>query len=352
MLKKILMVSLLLLLSTLSIGLKTSDAAEITAIRSSRQKDALGQINLRIVLDISEPTMPTSEYVDGKKPELLVNIPNSSLGSNRGRLPRITSSKIERVEMRSTGNDGSQMRIRLKEELPTDSFKVFVLKKDPENKKPDRIVIDICENKIQKAVSPDIKGKIIVLDAGHGGSDPGAIGLNKLREKEVTLAIALKVQSLLLSKGANVAMTRVSDTDVHSSGATDVQELQARVNVGIKNAADIFVSIHSNASVNREVGGISTYYTPKTKFDTLLAQCLQDELMKNAALTNLGIRQAGFYVTKRSAMPAALIELAFLSNPNEEKLLSSSWFQEKAAVAIVSGIEKYFSSTFKQGGIK
>lgn len=352
MLKKILMISLLLLVSALSVGLKTSDAAEITAIRSSRQKDALGQINLRIVLDVTGPVIPTSEYVEGKRPELRVNIPNSSLGVNRGRVPSISSNKIDRVELRTAGKDGSQMRIRLKDELPSDSFKVFMLKKDPENNKPDRIVIDICENKMQKTFSADIKGKVIVIDPGHGGSDPGAIGLNKTREKEVTLAVSTKVRDLLIAKGAKVQMTRVTDTDVHSAGATDIQELQARVNVGSKVTADIFVSIHSNASVNRDVGGISTYYTPKTNFDTVLAQCLQDELMKNASLTDLGIRQAGFYVTKRSAMPAALIELAFLSNPTEEKLLSSPWFQEKAAVAIVAGIEKYFSTTFKQGGAK
>lgn len=352
MLKKIFMMTLLLLVSAFSFGLTASEAAEITAIRSSRQKDALGQINLRIVLDVSEPTTPTSEYVDGKKPELRVNIPNSSLGVKRGRISEIASNKIDRVEMRAVGKDSSQMRIRLKEGMPNDSFKIFVLKKDPQNNKPDRIVIDIRENKVEKTVSVGIKGKTIVIDPGHGGSDPGAIGPSQLREKQVTLAVSLKVRDLLLTKGANVKMTRITDTDVHSTGATDAQELQARVDLGIKNSADIFVSIHSNASVNRSVGGISTYYTSKTKLDTILAQSIQDELMKNVSLTDLGIRQAGFYVTKRNPIPAILIELAFLSNPTEEKLLASPWFQDKAAVAIVAGIEKYFGATFKQGGAK
>ena len=132
------------------------------------------------------------------------------------------------------------------------------------------------------------------------------------------------------------------DTDVYGPNASDSQELQARVDVAEDNDADAFVSIHINSSTNKSVGGFSSYYYPKTNNDARLAQAVQDRLVKNFGLDDLGIRKANFYVNKRCSMPSTLLELAFISNPKEEKLMNSNWYINKLAKSIADGIEDYF----------
>ena len=137
-------------------------------------------------------------------------------------------------------------------------------------------------------------------------------------------------------------MTRTTDVDVCGPNASDRDELQARVNVAEKNNSDLFVSLHINSSVNKNVGGFSSYYFPKTDNDLKIAQAIQQKLAKNFGVDNLGVRQANFYVIKRSSMPATLLELCFISNAKEEKLMQGNWFQKKAARMIVEGIKDYF----------
>ena len=187
-----------------------------------------------------------------------------------------------------------------------------------------------------------IKGKIITLDPGHGGSDPGAIGASGLKEKQVTLEISMRVKELLEKEGAKVFMTRTSDVDVYGPHASDRAELQARVNVAEKHNSDLFLSLHINSSVNKSVGGFSSYYYPKTDNDLKLAKVIQDKFAKNFGVDNLGVRQANFYVVKRCSMPAALLEMCFISNPKEERLMKGKWFQKKTARLIVEGVAKYF----------
>ena len=187
-----------------------------------------------------------------------------------------------------------------------------------------------------------IKDKIITLDPGHGGSDPGAIGASGLKEKQITLEISMRVKELLEKEGAKVYMTRTTDKDVYSANASDRAELQARVNVAEKNNSDLFISLHINSSVNKNVGGFSSYYYPKTDYDLKIAQAIQNKFAKNFGVDNLGVRQANFYVVKRCSMPATLLEMCFISNPKEEKLMKSKWFQKKTARLIVEGVKDYF----------
>ena len=187
-----------------------------------------------------------------------------------------------------------------------------------------------------------IKGKIITLDPGHGGSDPGAIGASGLKEKQITLEIGMRLKELLEKEGAKVYMTRTTDKDVYSANASDRAELQARVNVAEKNNSDLFISLHINSSVNKNVGGFSSYYYPKTDYDLKIAQAIQNKFAKNFGVDNLGVRQANFYVVKRCSMPATLLEMCFISNPKEEKLMKGKWFQKKTARLIVEGVKDYF----------
>ena len=187
-----------------------------------------------------------------------------------------------------------------------------------------------------------IKDKIITLDPGHGGSDPGAIGASGLKEKQITLEISMRVKELLEKEGAKVFMTRTTDKDVYAPNASDRAELQARVNVAEKHNSDLFLSLHINSSVNKSVGGFSSYYYPKTDNDLKIAKAIQDKFAKNFGVDNLGVRQANFYVVKRCSMPATLLEMCFISNPKEEKLMKSKWFQKKTARLIVEGVKNYF----------
>lgn len=328
-----------------------ADANSITNIRWSVQSNAAdGSRVIRIVADV-ESAVKTSAKYNEKAKTLVIDVKGAQPGKNTGNLP-IKSEKIKRVASKKLSTGDTQMTIYLSGALEKDAYKVFTLLKDPANKKPDRVVIDIFEvmPKASYKITPSLKDKIIVIDAGHGGSDPGAVGLNGTKEKDATLAISLKLRDMLTKKGAKVVMTRIKDVDVHSKNATAKDELQARVDVGVKANADVFVSIHHNASVKREVGGLSTYYYAKTKYDSLLATAIQKSMLDNFALEDKGIRQADFYVTKRSPMPAALLEIAFISNPKEEKLLKSNWFQDKMATCIVQGLEKYFAQAAGSGG--
>ena len=187
-----------------------------------------------------------------------------------------------------------------------------------------------------------INDKIITLDPGHGGSDPGAIGASGLKEKQITLEISMRVKELLEKEGAKVFMTRTTDKDVYAPNASDRAELQARVNVAEKHNSDLFLSLHINSSVNKSVGGFSSYYYPKTDNDLKIAKAIQDKFAKNFGVDNLGVRQANFYVVKRCSMPATLLEMCFISNPKEEKLMKSKWFQKKTARLIVEGVKDYF----------
>ena len=187
-----------------------------------------------------------------------------------------------------------------------------------------------------------IKDKIITLDPGHGGSDPGAIGASGLKEKQITLEISMRVKELLEKEGAKVFMTRTTDKDVYAPNASDRAELQARVNVAEKHNSDLFLSLHINSSVNKSVGGFSSYYYPKTDNDLKIAKAIQDKFAKNFGVDNLGVRQANFYVVKRCSMPATLLEMCFISNPKEEKLMKSKWFQKKTARLSVEGVKNYF----------
>lgn len=191
--------------------------------------------------------------------------------------------------------------------------------------------------------SGGLDGKIITLDAGHGGSDPGAIGSDGTKEKNITLPITKMLKEILEDKGAKVYMTRTTDVDVFGPNASDAEELQARVNVGEKYNSDMFVSLHINSSVNKNVGGFSTYYYPKTDNDLRLAKNIQNKLAANFGVDDLGVRQANFYVIKRISMPAVLVEMCFISNEKELTLMKGQWFQKKTARLIAEGIEKYFA---------
>jgi len=184
-----------------------------------------------------------------------------------------------------------------------------------------------------------LNGKVIVVDPGHGGSDTGAIGPNNVAEKNVTLAIACDLRKLLSDEGATVIMTRSSDRDVAYIGASDIDELQARVDIANQAHANLFLSIHADAFTEYE-SGTTTYFYPGSNDD--LARLVQSNMVGQLKLDDRGFQPNDYYVLKYTNMPSILTEAAFISNLNEEKLLINPSFERKVAVGIFNGIKKYF----------
>ncbi len=187
---------------------------------------------------------------------------------------------------------------------------------------PNMLVVEIPE--------PNIRAHVVALDAGHGGRDMGATGPTGLLEKDIVLDIAQRVRELLVRGGVRVVMTRETDTYV---------ELPDRPRVARQQGATVFVSIHANASTRSAIAGSETYYLyPQSQ---QLAQMIQEELGRVAGLSNRGIRTANFLVLRESDVPAVLVEVAYLSNPDEEVRLRALAFRHRLAEAIVRGVQRF-----------
>ena len=178
----------------------------------------------------------------------------------------------------------------------------------------------------------------VVLDAGHGGFDPGAIGPSGLQEKSVALKVTLKVGNILAKNGVETIYTRTSDNITWSTNQT--QNLQARCDIANKANPNLFVSIHSNSYSLPSANGIETWYYSGNAGSSKLAESVQTELIKETGRTNRGTKTGNLYVTKYVNAPAILVETSFISNPDEEKLLATDAYQNKLAKAISTGILK------------
>lgn len=189
-----------------------------------------------------------------------------------------------------------------------------------------------------------LKGKTIVIDAGHGGADAGAIGPTGVTEKSVTLRVALELRELLENEGAKVIMTRTTDRQVSWKGdkASAIEELQARCEVANKAKSDIFVSIHADSFTNPNARGTTGYYFTGSEKSKKLADCIRKALCEQIRTPSRGTKSCNFYVVRHTSMPATLVELAFISNREEEELLDSDEGVTRAAQGIFDGIEDYF----------
>ncbi|WP_054957380.1 N-acetylmuramoyl-L-alanine amidase family protein [Paenibacillus dakarensis] len=176
--------------------------------------------------------------------------------------------------------------------------------------------------------------KLVVIDAGHGGNDPGAGSVTGKREKAVTLAIALKVDALLKKeKNIDVIMTRSGDSTL---------KLGDRTTFANKAKADIFVSIHGNSNTSSSPSGTETYYTKgKGEASGNLAKTIHKHLIKATGFKDRGVKTADYYVTKYTSMPAVLLEVGFLSNKSDEAQMYKEDFQNRVAQGIVNGIKEY-----------
>ncbi len=186
--------------------------------------------------------------------------------------------------------------------------------------------------KIKPIPSP-LQAKIIIIDAGHGGRDPGAIHSREFFEKNLTLEIAKRVEKKLTKKGAYVIMTRTDDTNTNLSTRTEMAN---------QNKADIFVSIHFNSMYKPEIEGTETYYyKPK---DRELANHLHESMTNALKTKDNGVKKSQLYVLNHSEMPATLLEPLYLTNSGDFKKIQKEAFKETLANSIVDGISNYFKA--------
>lgn len=188
-----------------------------------------------------------------------------------------------------------------------------------------------------------IANKVIVVDAGHGGADPGATRDN-VDEKDITLEIAKKLAYQLSQAGAMVIMTRTTDQDVIGEEVEGKiqdrkrKDLALRVQKAEEANADIFISIHTNADPSPRWRGAQTFYNSHSEKSKILAECIQEEMTRILKNTNRKAKPGSYYVMDKTTMPTVIVEVGFISNPQEQKLLQDDLYQSKVAFAIFSGI--------------
>jgi len=295
---------------------------------------------VRLEFGLSREELSYHVHTDAAtKKQLVLDVPNSRVKKLK-RHVKLDNAFVKEVHLDRTKGGGTRITLDTPRPLDEMQYNVYLLAADKTLKQPARLVAEIYREKKKPATG--LKGKTIVLDAGHGGSDPGAIGPNGVQEKTVTFAVTQKLAGMLEAAGANVALTRSSDVDVYGPNASDAQELQARVNVAERHRADVFVSIHANSFSSPSAHGTGTYYYSGSRAGQKLAQSLQRGMIAKVDLADRGLSEANFYVLKRSSMPAALVELAFISNYREERLLADDAFQRRLAEGLYDGLTNYF----------
>jgi N-acetylmuramoyl-L-alanine amidase len=207
------------------------------------------------------------------------------------------------------------------------------------------------EGRNQKIWSWTLGNRVVVIDAGHGGVDPGAVGKNKVLEKDVTLAISKRLQAHIQQSGAKTIMVRDDDRDLGTSQGLlkrKREDLAQRIQLAMDAQAEVYISIHANSFPNEKLTGAQTFYHSDSPEGKLLAQSIQDELNGMTQGKRVIKANQDIYVLKKAHQAAVTVEVGFLSNPAEEQLLTTPEYQEKLAVAIYQGLNKFFSKEATQ----
>jgi len=338
----------------------------------------------RVVLDLSASTpfaarSLAADVGAGRPHRVFLDLPGGHLGTECPACEAISDGLVRQV--RAGRHDRDTVRVVLDLEAPAE-FRAFPLDGPP------RIVVDVFRDPPTgdlvggllpgTSARPAARRARVVLDPGHGGRDPGALGIGGLREKDVTLAIARELRDLLRRAGGwEVKLTREGDATL---------SLEERTAIANAFGADLFISIHANASPNREARGVETYYlerssdraarrlaakenggreedaaemehiladvvlSSKVRDSRRLAQEIQGALVADFSeqygpTRDLGVKRGPFYVLTGAVMPAVLVETAFLTHPEESRRLADATFQREAAEALARGISRFSGGT-------
>lgn len=344
--------------------------AQVTALRWTSRNDGNPPF-VRIAMDLSKAIHAEAAIDDaGKNFEVVLK--KTSMGSVASQYD-MDPRAIDFATLSEKDGD-TYLDVALSKPQKIDDIRVFALRPDAKMKKPHRLVVDIPvigakQTYTKKAssaassspassykkqnynVSSDaksvLKGKIICIDPGHGGTDVGAIGHiggKDVYEKNITLSIALPLRDMLTSAGAKVVMTRDTDKDVYGPWADADPELQARCDIANEAHADAFVSIHIDSFSNSSVDGTTAYYNAKSSKDLLLAQMMHQATMNSLSIPDRGVKSNDFYVNVYTTMPSVLMEMGFITNDHRVKMLTSSWGPRGIAQSLFNGLVNYFAA--------
>ncbi len=191
------------------------------------------------------------------------------------------------------------------------------------------------------------KGWTVVVDAGHGGVDPGKIGVNKAQEKDINLTIAKELQKQLEKKGIKVIMVRETDSGLYEEGSNGkkVQDMKNRCQLIDEAAPICTVSIHQNSYHEEKIKGAQVFYYQHSEDGKELAECVQKHMVEELDKTNKRTAKANdsYYLLRKTETPIVIVECGFLSNWEEAELLVTKKYQKKVAKAVCNGIEEYLN---------
>ncbi|MDU5950573.1 MAG: N-acetylmuramoyl-L-alanine amidase, partial [Paenibacillus macerans] len=292
-------------------------------------------IDNRLMIDVDKNVTPNIFTMNGPD-RLVVDLPQTVFAESLATGQTMDSNQSGMMEVIDSP-DVSSVRFALFSSDPWTVRVVLDLNHQVNyslvNENDGLIIVDLNAEAIAPGDGTDTDGGLttVVIDAGHGGKDPGASSITKKKEKDFNLAVALKVQQLLLEQGPsiNVVMTRESDT---------YPTLQDRVKIAENANADIFISIHANSGPATATG-VETYYTRSESAG--LAKVMHKHLVESSGLPDRKVRTQSLHVTRETTMPAVLLECGYLSNKNDEALLYTEEFQNNVAQGIVDGIKEY-----------
>ncbi len=375
----------LLLLSFFLPHLAEAKQATITDLRWTSRNDGDPPF-VRIAMDLTK-AVHAEAAIDEEGKNFEVILKNTDMGNAKSQYD-MDNRAIDFATISEKDGD-TYLDVALTKAQTMENIRVFALRPDAKLQKPHRLVVDIpiigakktytaptatpsattkkADKKsttktstetstkapaVQKVnVSADakrvLKGKIICIDPGHGGTDVGAIGRlggKEIYEKNITLSIALPLRDMLTSAGAKVVMTRSTDKDVYGPWADADPELQARCDVANEAHADAFISIHIDSFSNGNVDGTTAYYNAKSSKDLLLAQMMHQATMSGLAIPDRGVKSNDFYVNVNTTMPSVLMEMGFITNPHRLQMLTSTWGPKTIAKSLFNGFVNYFSA--------
>lgn len=207
---------------------------------------------------------------------------------------------------------------------------------------------DLTEQQAIEVMSPALASRVIVVDPGHGGDDPGVVGRSGALEKDITLEVGRRLAASLGQAGAMALMTRDTDTDLSDPGtigasAQKREDLNRRVALANEHEADLYVGIQVNSSSDPSRRGAQTFVQPDSAESKKAALHIQSALAGLLKDTDRQPLEVDFYMTRNTAMPAVVVEIGFITNEAEEKLLADPVYQGKVAWAIYAGVVKYFA---------
>ena len=188
----------------------------------------------------------------------------------------------------------------------------------------------------------NLLGKTIYLDPGHGGRDSGATYKN-IYEKDINLIMSKKIEKYLVAKGATVYLTRNTDIDLSTTNTNKKRsDLSNRAKLINESNADIYISIHLNYIENSKWKGLQIFYNNKNEENKIIADSITSYLKENSSNIRESKKENIYYMYKQINIPGVLIELGFLSNPNDRYRLTNEEYQDKLAISISNSIENYF----------